>query len=305
MAYKPNNNGPDQYELVTNNIVAALEKGVAPWICPWDRSLGLPQNGHTGRAYSGINVWMCWASGLGDPRWFTFNQVKEYGTSHVRKGEHGTRIVHWAFFDKKVSEKDSTGKEVERVQRIPSLKTFVIFNFSQIEWDAEKMPKAITPLDKDVLESCTEAAALVKNTGATVEHGGSMAAYSPAQDKIVMPAPGAFESAEGYWATLLHEMIHWTGHTSRCNRKLDTRFGTESYAAEELVAELGSAFLCAELGIQGKLQHTNYLGTWIKILKGDKFALFTASKFAKQAVSFLKGAAEAEESEETSEEQVA
>jgi antirestriction protein ArdC len=282
-------NGPDQYELVTDRIVAALEAGTAPWVCPWDRSLGLPRNGHSGRAYSGINVWMCWAADYADPRWFTFNQTKEYGSSHVKKGEKGTRIVHWSFFDKKSIVKDAQGNDVERTERIPSLRTFVVFNFEQIEWDSERLPKAVVTNDIDVAESCTEAAALVAKTGASISHGGCSAAYSPTLDQIRMPAPAAFDSAEGYWATLLHEVTHWTGHTSRCNRTLDTRFGTESYAAEELVAELGSAFLCAELGIQGKVQHPQYIGNWIKVLKGDRFALFTAAKLAREAVAFLRG----------------
>jgi len=274
---------------VTDRIVAALEKGTAPWVCPWDRSLGLPRNGYSGHVYSGVNTWLCWASGLADPRWFTFNQVREYGRSHVRRGEHGTHIVHWSFFDKKTTEKNAQGNETTRTERIPSLRTFVVFNHCQVEWDtdAERQPKPLACNDIDPLAACADAAALVEQSGAVVVHGGCRACYSPSADRIEMPGPAAFVDADNYWATLLHELGHWSGHGTRLDRKLVNRFGTEEYAAEELVAELTSAFLCADLGIQGQLRHAEYVASWLKILKGDRFAIFSAAKLARQAADFL------------------
>lgn len=276
----------DQYELVTSAIVAALEKGVAPWICPWDKKIGLPHNGVSGHIYQGINVWLCWASGFADNRWYTFKQVQDnFGKSHVRKGEKGTHIIKWLFLDK--DETDGNGTTVSR--KVPVLRTYVVFNHGQIEWEAGKEPKLPDYAEVDPAVSCAEAAALVAQTGATVKHGGARACYSPSQDEIHMPFAGTFDTPEAYWATLLHEVTHWTGHKSRCNRDLTGRFGSESYAAEELVAELGSAFLCADLKIQGQLQHPEYIGHWIKVLNNDKYAIFTAARLAKEAVTYVNG----------------
>jgi antirestriction protein ArdC len=169
------------------------------------------------------------------------------------------------------------------------LKTYTVFNFEQIEWDPEHMPKGIELKDINPEAACAEAACLIKKTGATIKHGGGRAFYRSSDDFIGMPEPGAFEDANAYWATLLHEVTHWTGHASRCARDLQNRFGDEKYAAEELVAEMGSAFLCTDLGIQGKIQHASYVSNWIKVLRNDKYALFTAARLAREAVAFAKG----------------
>lgn len=279
----------DRYEQVTMAIVNALEKGTAPWVCPWDRSQGHAHNGKSGHVYQGINMLLCWAKDFDDPRFFTYNQVKKYGKSHVKRGEKGTPIVKWLFLDKKVKEEDADGNEVERTKRVPILKTYTVFNFTQVEWDPDHQPKEKKGNDIDPESACAEAAALVKKTGAKVKHGSGRAGYRPSTDSIGMPKPGAFDDANAYWATLLHEVTHWTGHESRCNRDLKNRFGSEKYAAEELVAELGAAFLCADLGIEGKLQHKEYIASWIKVLKDDKYALFTAARLAREAVAFVKG----------------
>jgi len=277
----------DHYATVTDQIVAALEKGVAPWVCPWDKSQGMPHNGSNGHQYQGINVWLCWASGFADARWYTFNQVREFGESCVRKGEKGTHIVKWLFLDK--DETNADGNAVKR--HIPMLRTFVIFNHAQIDWEAGKEPKLPeAKLEFDPATVCAGAASLLGKSGAKVEHGGARAYYSPSQDSITLPVTSTFNTPEGYWATMLHELTHWTGHESRCDRNLSGRFGSHMYAAEELVAEMGSAFLCAELKIQGGLQHPEYIASWIKCLQGDKYAIFTAARLAKEAAEFLKGA---------------
>ena len=224
-----------------------------------------------------------------DPRWFTFNQTKKFGTAHVRKGEKGTMIFKWLFLKKTVKEDDTDGNEVERNRTVPILKTFTVFNYAQIEWDSDHMPKGVELKDIDPEAACVEAASLVAKTGAKIKHGGGRAFYRPSDDFIGMPEPGAFEDANAYWATMLHEVTHWTGHGSRCARNLGNRFGSEAYAAEELVAEMGSAFLCTDLGVAGKLQHAGYVADWIKVLKNDKYALFTAARLAREAVTFAKG----------------
>lgn len=293
----------DSYQKITDAIVASLERGSTPWIQPWSPSLGLPRNGHSDYTYNGLNVLLCWAAGFDDPRWYTFNQVKEYGASHVRKGEKGTHIVKWLFLNKTVAN-DTTGEE--KTRRIPVLRTYVVFNFRQIEWDPEHCPVALVPAELDTDAACVATAALVQQyetrSGVKFSHGGIKAFYRPSTDSIEMPIPSAFTDPGAYWSTRLHEIIHSTGHSNRCARDLSGRFGSESYAAEELVAEMGSAFLCADMGLAGNLQHPEYLQSWIKVLKNDKYALFTAARLAREAVAFVKGdKAEEEEETETSE----
>jgi antirestriction protein ArdC len=280
----------DQYQKVTDQIVAALEKGTAPWVCPWDKGFDLPRNGSSNRPYSGINVLMLWASGCKDPRHYTYRQAQEIG-GHVRRGEHGTTVIKWLFL--KGTQKDTDGNvRLENGQpvtkTVPILKTYTVFNHSQIEWDAGKEPKREVRANVDPAAAHATVDAFVKGTGAKVRDGLGRACYSPLTDDIGMPSPASFKDVGAYWGAMLHELTHWTGHASRCKRSLDARFGSESYAAEELVAELGSAFLCADFGISGTLQHPEYIGNWIQVLKGDKYALFTAARLAREAMAFLK-----------------
>lgn len=294
------NDKTDRYQQVTDRIVASLEKGVVPWVKPWDASADLPHNGKSGHVYKGINTWLCWGSGFADSRWFTFKQVTEYGKSHVKKGEKGTPIVKWLF--KKVEDGTDASGTVQ-YKTVPILLAYIVFNYEQIEWDENHKPKEPEARsDFDPNAACAEAAALLEKAGLELHHGGGRACYSPLQDRVNLPRPETFDDAGAYWATALHEATHWTGHESRCNRSLSTRFGTESYAMEELVAELGSAFLCGDFGIQGHLQHESYLGTWAARLKEDKYAIFTAARLAREAVEFLRGGvATEEESVETNE----
>lgn len=285
------NTTTDNYQTVTDAIVAALEKGVAPWVCPWDKAAGLPHNGASGHVYSGINMMLCWAAGFGDPRWFTFNQVGDYGKSHVRKGSKGTKIVFWKFIDQTM--KDSNGQPVldsdgkEQMKRLPLLKVFTVFNYEQVEWDTEHMPKGTELKDIDPTAACADAQALLDATGAKVTAGGGHACYIPSEDRIEMPLAGTFDSADSFWSTQLHELVHWTGAPTRCGRDLTGRFGASAYAMEELIAEMGAAFLCADLGIQGKLQHESYIASWLKVLRGDKYAVFSAASRAKEAAQWL------------------
>jgi len=285
--YKPAGPKADHIQETTDKIVAALESGVAPWVCPWDRSVGFPRNGHSGRQYNGINVVLLWLSGYHDARWYTYKQVSEggYGASHVKRGEKGTKIVFWQFI-KKTETDETTGEDTQKV--IPFCRAFTVFNHMQIEWEAGKEPGANggnSPVDPAT--EFNAAAEYFEAVGASVTHGGGTAAYSKAPDEIYLPPAAAFNSAADYWATRSHETVHWTGHKSRCDRDMTGRFGDEAYAAEELVAEMGSAFLCAFLGVKGKLQHASYLAHWIKILKGDKYAIFTAARKAKEAIVYL------------------
>lgn len=290
------NDRTDRYQQVTDRIVAALEKGVAPWVRPWNAGVGLPHNGKSGHVYKGINTWLCWGADFADSRWFTYKQVTEYGKSHVKKGEKGTPIVKWLF--KKVEDgTDATGNVAYKT--VPILLAYVVFNYEQVEWDAYHKPKEPEARsDFDPNAACAEAATLLTKAGLELHHGGERACYILKLDQVNLPRPETFDDAGAYWATALHEATHWTGHESRCDRKLTSRFGTEAYAAEELVAELGAAFLCADLGVQGKLQHPQYIANWLKVLGGDKYAIFTAARLAREAVAFLREEGAAVEDED-------
>lgn len=279
-------NKPDAYEQITARIVAALEAGVVPWVKPW-RALGHAgtlRNATSERPYHGINVWLLGMEAYADPRWLTFKQARALGGS-VRKGQHGTRIVFWRFLERE----ETNGAGEKKRKRFPMLKTYHVFNVEQCDElgkldvpadDVEPVPPAI--LDAEV-------ARFVDATRANITHGGGRACYSPTTDGITLPKPETFTDVPSYHSTALHELVHWTGSPARCDRSagMKGRFGTHAYAAEELVAELGSAFLCQRFQIDGKLQHAEYLDNWLRVLKSDKRALFAASSRAKKGARFL------------------
>lgn len=264
-------------QQVTNAIIAELEKGAAPWVKPWTTSGSvLPQNAATGRLYNGVNVLILWMTAqlrmYPDNRWLTFHQAIEKGAC-VRKGEKGTHVV--------LVKQIPVGEDEEQHRAL--LRSFTVFNVSQVdglEAPTEPSEGPTTPI-----------LPFVAGTGATIQHGHSQAFYSPGKDVVCMPNSEAFSSPEHYHATLLHELTHWTGHETRLARDLKNRFGDRAYAAEELVAELGAAFLCAHLGISGELRHAGYIGHWLELLKDDPRAIFTASAKASQATEYLKALA--------------
>ena len=271
------------YESVTARIIAALESGAAPWIRPWksDGTGGaLPHNATTGRAYHGINTILLWGASCayGSNGWLTFKQCQARG-GHVRAGEKGTQIVFWKFFESK--EKDDDGK----ARKIPMLRTYYVFNIAQ----CDDLQLASRPRAEPI--GPTELDAAIALIGADIRYGGDAACFSPAGDFIAVPNREAFKSLAHYHATLLHELTHWSGHKARLDRDLSGRFGNAAYAAEELIAEIGSAFLCASLGQPlEQLQHADYVASWIKVLKDDSRAIFTAAKAAQTAADYLLGA---------------
>ena len=271
------------YESVTESIIKDLEAGVAPWTKPWKsgaRGGLLPFNAVTNRSYNGINIPILWNAGRNYPTqgWLTYKQAKASG-AQVRAGEKGTHIV----FTRKL---DLKGDENERL--ISMLKTFVVFN----EWQMEGLPKAALG-ETEPLPALQDAAqAFIKATGAYIRHGGDRAYYQQEGDLISLPPESAFDSRAYYIATALHETVHWSGAKHRLDRDLTGRFRTKSYAAEELVAELGAAFLCAHLNVEGKLRHAEYIGPWIKLLKEDDRAVFTAASKASQAADYLRSFSE-------------
>ncbi len=282
----------DHYQEITDRIIAALEVGVAPWACPWDRRGGRPLNGHSGHVYQGINVILLALLGYADPRWYTYRQAKQL-RAHVRKGEKGTRVVYWKFIDRPGDQQDDDGDDGDcQSRKIPILRVYTVFNHEQVEWpeggeNTRHAPPPITELD--VQTGFERAASFVQASGADVRHGGVRAYYDLADDHIQMPEVGRFESPDAFWATTLHELSHWTGHADRCARDLTGRFGSEAYAMEEMVAEMAAAFLCADLMIPGQLQHAEYIGSWLRVLRDDRKAVFTAARQAQTAAGYIQG----------------
>jgi len=278
----------DIHQEVTDKILAALEAGTAPWVKPWNASAGFPVNASTNKAYNGVNVFLLWmkesAEGYTSSRWLTYKQAQK-AKGQVRKGEKGTPIVffNWREFDDK-----KTGEK----KRIPLLRYYTVFNVAQCDGLTDKVMGAVAEADK-LPESARLAHAeeffskVHKATGIVPKRGGARACYSPSLDTILLPEFASFSDAAAAYSTEAHEFGHSTGHKSRLNRDLSGSFGGEEYAAEELVAELTSAFVCTQLGLKGNLQHPEYIGNWIKVLKGNKKAIFTAASLAKKAHAFL------------------
>lgn len=260
------------YEEVTASIIAELEAGTAPWVKAWDSGSYLPHNAITHRRYSGINTLIllmrAQARGYPSAAWLTFKQALEAG-AHVRKGEKATMVV----FVKKLAIAEAEDKENHS---ITMLKRFFVFNAAQIEG----LPKQ--ELDPLVYPDVDE---FTNKLGATI--GVGEPCYIPSLDQVMMPPRSAFRDEAHYHATKLHELCHWTGAKHRLDRDLTGRFGDRSYAAEELVAELGGAFLCAQFGVKGDLRHAGYIGHWLQLLRDDAKAIFTASAKAQQAADYL------------------
>ncbi|MCE9531621.1 MAG: ssDNA-binding domain-containing protein [Planctomycetes bacterium] len=284
----------DIYTRVTNRIVEALEAGHRPWLKPWNAEhaagrIMWPLR-HNGTPYSGINVICLWMEaetrGFVSPYWLTYKQAQELG-GHVRKGEHGAPVVYANTFTKK--EAGENGDEVER--EIPFLKQYTVFAADQIEGlPGHYYELAHTPTE--TLERIAQADEFFKHTGADVRIGGNRAFYALEPDYIRLPPFETFRDAESHAATLAHELAHWTRHPSRLDRDLGRKkWGDEGYAMEELVAEMGSAFLCADLQLtpETREDHAAYIASWLKVLKDDKRAVFSAASYASKAVEFLHG----------------
>jgi antirestriction protein ArdC len=283
----------DIYTRITNEIVSHLERGVRPWVKPWNAEhaagrITRPLR-HNGMPYSGINVLSLWASAMAQnfaaPIWMTFKQAIELD-GHIRKGEKGSLVVYADSITRKETD-DKTGDETER--EIPFLKGYTVFNVEQIDGlPAVYYAKAAPQLDP--VARIERAERFFAALGAVIGQGGNRAFYSVTSDTIQMPPFVSFLDADSYYATLAHECTHWTGSTSRLNRDFcGHRFGSEGYAIEELVAELGSAFLCADLEISLELRedHASYIATWLNVLAQDNRAVFTAAAHAQRAAEYI------------------
>lgn len=284
----------DPHTRITDRIIAELDQGVRPWLKPWNSDalagrVTRPLRA-SGEAYRGINVILLWmeavAAGYASPTWMTYRQAQALG-AQVRKGEHGATVVYYGT-STKTERDEQTGEEREEGFRF--LKTYTVFNAAQIDGLPERFqiePEAPALPAPDRIEA---AEAFFSKIPATVNHGGNQAYYNLTADRIQLPPFEAFREAEGYYATRGHETVHWTRHESRLDRSFGRKtWGDEGYAREELVAELGAAFLAADLGIaiEPRPDHASYIASWIQVLQNDNRAIVQAAAHAERAVAYL------------------
>lgn len=272
----------DVYQMVTDRILSQLETGLAPWVKPWsDVAYGSPHNAISGKSYRGINAWLLYAPpGTTGDGWITYRQAQAIG-AQVRRGEKGSPIV----FFKPWTVKDRNDPDSPE-RTVPVLRQFTVFHTSQIDGVPDRYIAKPPPVRPES-ERIAEAEAML--APASIAHGGNRAYYRPSTDQIQLPERGQFRGVQDYYATALHELAHWTGASSRLAREYGKRFGDTAYAREELVAELGAAFLCAHCRIDGQLQHAEYLASWLKLLKSDKRAVVMAASAAQKAADFVIG----------------
>lgn len=278
---------------ITGKLIAAIEADSGKPSMPWRRSsapLFMPVNALTEKPYNGINVVSLWVAaetgGHSAPVWATYKQWAELG-AQVRKGEKSSLVV---FYKEYSSEPDPAVTDDDGKRRVA--RASFVFNASQVDGcELPDAPKSLGPVER--IERVDH---FIRATQAHIEHGGDRAFYRPSTDHIQMPDEGMFcgtgtmNRSESYYAVLVHELTHWTGAKPRLDRVLGKRFGDQAYAAEELVAEIGSAFLCSELGITQDVRadHSQYLSQWLDLMKSDSRAIFTAAARASEAVAYLK-----------------
>jgi antirestriction protein ArdC len=284
----------DLYAEVTARIVAELDAGRFPWVQPWSAAqanggagCALPRNAITRRPYSGINVLILWGAVIEhrwpSQGWLTFRQALAAGGS-VRKGEHGVTIVYADRFTPD-AEMERASRDGDDPRAIAFLKRFTVFNIAQCEGLRPDLATDPAPLPDRQIVPVAEA--IIAASGVPFRVGGDTAYYAPDPDLVVVPPQQAFFDQINYYRTALHELTHATGHPKRLARDLKNAFGSKDYAREELVAELGSAFLCAALGIVPTVRHADYLGAWLEVLRGDNRAIFRAASAASKAADWL------------------
>lgn len=305
----------ETYQEITNQILDGLHKvDSGKWDQPWPSALARPSNRHTGHAYSGVNVvtllMMQAMGGYSSSEWLTYKQAQKEG-GHVKKGESGTKVVYFNLWEREYvvnehgdeldnvdpdnlsdGELDAKGWSIES-ETLPIWKTYSVFNVEQCEGI-----ETSTQETRHDGERIQEIETWVEGTGIPVREGYGLASYNVDKDRVKMPDFETFDSGPDYYKTLFHEMIHATGHEERCDRDMEGSFGSKGYAAEELVAELGSVFLCADHGIQSEgltsdiTNSKQYVKSWINLLESDEYAIFKASSEAKSAVEWMHDASE-------------
>jgi antirestriction protein ArdC len=289
----------DIHQTITDQIVAAIEAGAPTFTMPWHRSRGLlmrPVNIESSKGYRGINTLSLWIAaevrGYTAPLWGTYRQWQAKG-AQVRKGEKASLIVFYKELEyAREAEGQAGGSDEEGVDRVRFARASWVFNCAQVEGFELPQPDHVPAVTFDPLEAAEQ---LMKLSRADIREGGDRAFYDPAGDFVALPDRHRFKGSEtmtpqeAFYATGLHELVHWSGGKARLARDLSGRFGTESYAMEELCAELGASYLCTDLGVTTELRpdHAAYIANWLKVLKSDKKAIFTAAAAAERASAYL------------------
>lgn len=289
-------NKSDIYSDVTARIITDLEAGIAPWVKPWTNGasapLTMPRNHVSGRQYSGVNILLLWNAladrGYQSNRWLTYKQARDLG-GNVRFGEKSTTIVYAGSFTPE-AEKAKAAETGKDAQSVYFLKKMSVFNIEQC--DGIAAPIAVPVTEREGIAAADE---LFGALGIKVQHGGDRAFYSPGYDFVQMPTQAAFPAVVDYYRTLAHELTHATGHKSRLDRNILNQFGSVDYAREELVAEIGAAFVCATIGIEYETRHADYIGHWLKVLREDNRAIFRAASMASKAADWINAHAVTEE----------
>jgi antirestriction protein ArdC len=280
----------DIYQTVTDTIIAALEAGTRPWVKPWKDGAynGGVELRASGEAYRGINQVILgmssWASGYTSPYWMTYKQAAALG-GNVRKGEKGTHVVYFgAAVDKK-----HTPQAGEDQRTFTFAKSYCVFNASQCDGLPSRFNAPSTPAPSQAWPELLHVEGVLQASGVPIQNGGNKAFYIPSMHRIQLPETDQFPGAPEYYGTALHELTHATGHTSILNRNLSGRFGSAAYAAEELIAEMGAAFLCAALGVSPTVRedHASYIASWLKVMREDKRAVFKAATEAQKAADWV------------------
>jgi len=275
------------YEMITGRIVTLLEQGTVPWRKPWagGRAEAIPMNLTSKREYRGINIFLLACMGYSSRYWLSFKQAQEKG-GHVRKGEKGTPVIFWKRYE-------TADRQTGEVKEVPVLRYYTVFNLDQI--DGVDAPDAPEPVNAN-FEPIAEAERIVRNMPKPplIVHGEPRAFYRPTADTVNLPRPGLFIEPEEYYSTAFHELTHATGHESRLNRRPSNEirhFGDREYSQEELVAEMGSAFLCGQAGIaQATIENSAaYIDGWLKVLKGSPKLVVHAAAQAQRAADYILG----------------
>ena len=283
-------NPRDVYQKVTDAIINAIEQGTGtyrmPWVVRQDKGFS-PISVSTARPYHGVNTVVLWSQaqtkGYASALWGTYRQWQSIG-AQVRKGEHGSPVVYWGTYESE--SKESQGDESDATRMRLFCKGYTVFNLEQV--DGAKVPKRFD-VTLSANERIAHAELFFTSVGVPVRDGGNRAFYRSDTDAVYMPDFGQFPEPSRYYSVLAHETTHWTSHASRCNRELGKRFGDDQYAIEELIAELGSAYTMAALQLEltPRTDHAAYISSWLRVLKSDKRAIFTAASQAQKAANWL------------------
>lgn len=269
----------DVYAIITDRIISQLEAGTVPWRKPWTAKSQMPLNMISGKRYRGINIFLLGCQNYESPFWLTFKQASDKG-GNVRKGEKGSPCVFWSLVDIKDSE---TGDS----KKLPILRHYTVFNSSQIEGLEEFQAPTATDEENSIPQEVIDN----MQNAPIIRHGFTKACYIPSCDEVHMPDQSKFMGTAEYFSTLYHEICHATLHPSRCNRKQTgvVQHGDENYAREELVAEMGAAFLCGITGISAPVieNQSSYIASWLKVFKGDTKLVVNAAGAAQKAVDYI------------------